>query len=605
MNFSYEVEASDLVGALQVAVAPPSREARARGASSSGSASSSSPSCSFSAFAPFSVSRGCLPPLCPILSSSPLSAPQPGSSSSPRSTTTTATTTATTEEIVSEIRASAAPWDNRLPSDPPRPRSALVVINPAAGGGQGVGLFERLLAPMLEAAGVEVKGVVLTEKRGDAARAAARADPSAVGALVAVGGDGTAAELLQGLMTRVETRDSAEAARRMPLAVLPAGSGNALALSCCSAKNASSSSFESSSSSSSSSRPPYPAASVCATRAAAAIARGRSAPLDVVVADSSWEEGGEESEREEGKREGRRNPSSSFRFASDGALLLPTSSSSSSSSTSSTSLIARRFAFLSLTYGLIANADVGTDPWRWMGPLRFTLGALREVAARRSHALEAFVVDIGSGSVPPSPSSSSSRCRFPGALPTPLLDSLPASALLPLPRGRDGGREMDDDDDETKAKAKMMSPPPQPPWRRLAADDAALFACCNLPRLDSSTHLAPGVRRDCGTLHLVRTKGNVPRLAALRLLSEVESGSHVSGSSSGSSASNSCSPRSNDDDESAKKVVVVEKVRALLLRPLDRSRHGRLALDGEELPLGRPVASEVVPGGARLIVSEF
>ena len=95
LNFSYEVEASDLVGALQVAVAPPSREARARGASSSGSASSSSPSCSFSAFAPFSVSRGCLPPLCPILSSSPLSAPQPGSSSSPRSTTTTATTTAT------------------------------------------------------------------------------------------------------------------------------------------------------------------------------------------------------------------------------------------------------------------------------------------------------------------------------------------------------------------------------------------------------------------------------------------------------------------------------------------------------------------------------
>ena len=151
------------------------------------------------------------------------------------------------------------------------------------------------------------------------------------------------------------------------------------------------------------------------------------------------------------------------------------------------------------------------------------------------------------------------------------------------------------------------------PWRRLAADDAALFACCNLPRLDASTHLAPGARRDCGTLHLVRTRGAVPRLAALRLLSEVESGSHVPGCSSSSSSSGSASnpssssPRSNDDGDGSqrKKVVVVEKVRALLLRPLDASRHGRLALDGEELPLGRPVACEVIPGGARLIVSEF
>lgn len=564
-SFSYEVEASDLVGALPL----PSLS------SSASSPSSSSPS---SAFVPFSASRGRLPPLRPIPSSG---------SSSPREATgeaTSTTTATTTEEIVSRIRAAAAPWDNQLPSDPPRPRSALVVINPAAGGGSGVSLFERLLSPMLEAAGVEVRGVVLTEKRGDAARAAAAADPSAVGALVAVGGDGTAAELLQGLMTRVEKGDSAEAARRMPLAVLPAGSGNALALSssCCSA--ARSSSFSSARSSSSS--PPYPAASVCATRAAAAIARGRSAPLDVVVADSSWE--GEGGKGEEKEKRGKPSQSSSFRFATDGALLLPSSTSSPSSPSA---LIARRFAFLSLTYGLIANADVGTDPWRWMGPLRFTLGALREVAARRSHGLEAFVVDsgcdAGSGAAPSS-ASSPSRPGFPGALPTPLLDSLPASALLPRGGGGGGGGDTE-------------GPRSPSPWRRLASDDAALFACCNLPRLDASTHLAPGARRDCGSLHLVRTRGGVPRLAALRLLSQVESGSHVPSGSNPSS-----SPRSNDDgSEKNKNVVAVDRVRALLLRPLDASRHGRLALDGEELPRGRPVACEVVPGGARLIVAEF
>jgi hypothetical protein len=431
---------------------------------------------------------------------------------------------------------------------------------------------------MLEAAGVAVAGVVLTERRGDAARAAAGADPSSVGALVAVGGDGTAAELLQGLMTR-EKGDSAEAARRMPLAILPAGSGNALALSSCCPRASTSSDFPTSSPSPPP-FPPYPSSSVCATRAAAAIARGRSAPLDVVVADSSWEGGDEEVEG------GKRGPSS-LRFAPDGALLLPSSSSAPSPPSSpSPSLIARRFAFLSLTYGLIANADVGTDPWRWMGPLRFTLGALREVAARRSHRLDAFVVD-SSRSSPPSSPSPSARCRFPGALPTPLLDSLPASALLLLPRG--GGLGARAREEEIKKS--------NPSWRRLAADDAALFACCNLPRLDALTHLAPGARRDCGTMHLVRTRGGVPRLAALRLLSEVESGSHVSTSR----------PTSNPSpgERESEKLVVIDRVRALLLRPLDGSKHGRMALDGEELPLGRPVALEVVPGGARLIVTEF
>ena len=565
------MEASDLVGALQVPSSP-----------------SSSPSLA-SAFAPFSASRGRLPPLRPVFFSSPRrssSSSPPGSPSSPRTMTSKAMAT-TTEEIVSRIRTTAAPWDNRLPSDPPRPRSALVVVNPVAGGGQALRFFETLLSPMLEAAGVEVKGVVVTKKRGDAARAAAGADPDSVGALIAVGGDGTARELLQGLMTR-EKGDSAEAARRMPLAMLPAGSGNALVLSCCSSSSSNSPNSFSSSSSSFSSSSPYPAASVCATRAAAAIARGRSSPLDVVVADSSCE-GGAGKEQE---KRNRRSPmlssssSSSFRFTSDGALLLPSASASSSSPSS---LIARRFAFLSLTYGLIANADVGTDPWRWMGPFRFTLGALREVAARRSHALDAFVVDSGpsssSSSASSSPSSPSARCRFPGALPTPLLDSLPASALLPQ-RSGEGEREREREREREKEEITKKNI-----WRRLDAEDAALFACCNLARLDVATHLAPGVRRDCGSLHLVRTKGGVPRLAALRLLSEVESGTHVSSSSSSNEIEN--------------KLVIVDRVRALLLRPLDASRHGRLALDGEELPLGRPVACEVVPGGARLIVTEF
>ncbi len=36
----------------------------------------------------------------------------------------------------------------------------------------------------------------------------------------------------------------------------------------------------------------------------------------------------------------------------------------------------RLYAFLSLTYGAIANADISTEPLRWMGDTRFALGVL-------------------------------------------------------------------------------------------------------------------------------------------------------------------------------------------------------------------------------------
>ena len=483
-----------------------------------------------------------------------------------------------------ERRSSRASAPRRRPgttSSPPTPRALAGPSSssiPSAGGGKAVGLFEGLLAPMLEAAGVAVAGVVLTERRGDAARAAAGADPSFVGALVAVGGDGTAAELLQGLMTR-EKGDSAEAARRMPLAILPAGSGNALALSSCCPRASTSSDFPTSSPSPPP-FPPYPASSVCATRAAAAIARGRSAPLDVVVADSSWEGGDEEVEG--GKRRAvvaevcpRRRRPPPFLF------LRPLSSSSPSPS-----LIARRFAFLSLTYGLIANADVGTDPWRWMGTLRFTLGALREVAARRSHRLDAFVVD--------SSRSSSSLVSFSvGSLPLPGGAADPASRLPPglgaaaaaarrRPRSKSEGRG-------DKEEQPLVAPP-----RRRRRRALRLLQPPATRRLDApGPGGAQGLRHDALGAH----GGGVPRLAALRLLSEVESGSHVSTSR----------PTSNPSpgERESEKLVVIDRVRALLLRPLDGSKHGRMALDGEELPLGRPVALEVVPGGARLIVTEF
>ena len=93
----------------------------------------------------------------------------------------------------------------------------LILANPISGGGKA-----RLLAPALATAlrarGIESE-VHLTRSAGDAAARAASAAAEGFSGLVAVGGDGTVNEVLNGM-----------ADPSMPLAVLPVGTANVLAL---------------------------------------------------------------------------------------------------------------------------------------------------------------------------------------------------------------------------------------------------------------------------------------------------------------------------------------------------------------------------------------
>ncbi len=93
----------------------------------------------------------------------------------------------------------------------------LLIANPISGGGRGRALAPRLAAA-LGARGVEAQ-VYLTEASGDAERRAAAAAGERWDALVALGGDGTVTEVLNGM-----------ADLTVPLGVLPVGTANVLAL---------------------------------------------------------------------------------------------------------------------------------------------------------------------------------------------------------------------------------------------------------------------------------------------------------------------------------------------------------------------------------------
>jgi diacylglycerol kinase (ATP) len=100
--------------------------------------------------------------------------------------------------------------------------SYLAIVNPAAGGGKSGKLLASVLS-RLHAAGMEIK-VAMTRAPGDATRIARETYQRGVRNYIAVGGDGTSYEVVNGLYPEAS---SAEKSGEPPtLGFLPLGTGN-------------------------------------------------------------------------------------------------------------------------------------------------------------------------------------------------------------------------------------------------------------------------------------------------------------------------------------------------------------------------------------------
>ena len=121
------------------------------------------------------------------------------------------------------------PYDAFATPSTPLPNKVgrvVLVVNPMSGNRRGA-KAAAWAEPKLREAGVDVR-VLRTERAGHAAELAAGEDLADVDAVVAVGGDGTLHEVVNGLMRR---GDSADVRARVALGVIPAGSGNTVAYS--------------------------------------------------------------------------------------------------------------------------------------------------------------------------------------------------------------------------------------------------------------------------------------------------------------------------------------------------------------------------------------
>jgi len=107
-----------------------------------------------------------------------------------------------------------------------RPKRLLVIVNPFGGQGTGRKLYTTSVEPLLKAAGISYTQKE-TQYMGHAKELALTEDLSQFDGIVCVSGDGVLVEVLNGLMERPDW----ERAIKMPIGIIPAGTGNGMAMS--------------------------------------------------------------------------------------------------------------------------------------------------------------------------------------------------------------------------------------------------------------------------------------------------------------------------------------------------------------------------------------
>lgn len=195
-----------------------------------------------------------------------------------------------------------AVWAAAYANTQPRKR-VIVLLNPFGGSGKAKHIWTEIVTHIFAAAQYSVQ-LEETQYAGHAATLASKMVLDNFDMVVCVSGDGLGHEVLNGFGRR---QDAIEALR-MPLAFVPAGSGNAAARSLYNTHEH--------------------------VESALAIVKGVCTPIDLISIT-------------QGNR--------------------------------------RYLSYLSTSFGVIADADLGTEHLRWMGQARFTYGVVRRILSRTKY----------------------------------------------------------------------------------------------------------------------------------------------------------------------------------------------------------------------------
>lgn len=215
-----------------------------------------------------------------------------------------------------------------------RRRRAKVIVNPHAGPGGALRIWEKEVRPVFEAARLPID-VTFTKRAGEAVGICEKLDIDAYDVVVPCSGDGLAHEVFNGLGRR---RDARGALRKLAVAHIPCGSGNAMSLNL-----------------NGSNRP---------AEAALAVVKGVRTPLDLMSVTQGGGGDGSGGPVEGGEGEQDRDNEEPVR---------------------------RTLSFLSQSVGIVAECDLGTENMRWMGPMRFDVGVGLRIFSKKVYPCDVAV----------------------------------------------------------------------------------------------------------------------------------------------------------------------------------------------------------------------
>ncbi|KAL5689902.1 hypothetical protein EMGR_008321 [Emarellia grisea] len=350
-----------------------------------------------------------------------------------------------------------------------RYRRFKVLINPFGGKGIASRLYHQYAAPILAAAHCVVE-VEETTHGGHATEIAEQIDIDAYDAIVCCSGDGLPYEVFNGLAKKPNAR---EALSKLAVAMIPGGSGNAMAWNLCGTGSVS--------------------------VAALAIVKGVRTPIDLVSVT-------------QGKT--------------------------------------RTLSFLSQSFGIVAESDLGTDNIRWMGAHRFTYGFLVRLMQRTvwpcdlaikveiddKKAIKEHYRKYAAGEPPRRPSE----------------DTVAGSGGLPdLKYGT------------------VLDELPQD-WEVVPGESMGNFYAGNMAIMSADTNFFPASLPNDGLIDVVTIDGTISRLTSLKMMTEIPEGGFF------------------DMPD-----VRIRKASAYRLTP--REKEGYISVDGERIPF-EPFQVEVHRG---------
>lgn len=375
--------------------------------------------------------------------------------------------------ISEEERKTADSWVQKLLSlaygDAQRYKRFKVLINPFGGKGTASNLYHRYAAPIFASAHCKVD-VQNTSHCGHAAEICEQIDINAYDAVVSCSGDGLPYEVFNGLGKRSNAR---EALAKVAVAMLPCGSGNAMAWNLCGTGSVS--------------------------LAALAIVKGLQTPMDLVSINQGQ---------------------------------------------------SRTLSFLSQSFGIVADSDLGTDNIRWMGAQRFTYGFLVRLMQRSVYPCDLAIKVV----MDDKKDIKDHYTAYAQREPIRRDPKETAGQCAGLPELQYG----------TVADALPED------WEVIPGDNMGNFYAGNMAIVSKDTSFFPAALPCDGLIDIVTVDGTISRATTLKMMSEVPQGGFF------------------DMPE-----VNVRKATAYRLVP--RDKEGFISVDGEKVPF-EPFQVEVHKG---------